>query len=643
MFKKVLHPRRRRILIRCSVVVLVVCSVLAWRSGMLGIVGDSNNTEVRALREDITVDSESGAAAVVTTTVAKDSNNEVDVDGQADHLKNPLEPPIPDLAENPRPGDAAAKAIVGGGADQQERDELERQIQEGFAKVVPGLGANGAAVKLSPEESVLADELMKKEAFNIIASDKITFNRTTPDNRHSQCKSIVYDDDLPSASVIIIFTNEAWSPLLRTVHTVLNYSPSHLLHEIILLDDFSDRAEMTKRLDYYVANYLPPKVKLIRAEQRLGLIRARLAGAKAATGKVLVFLDSHCEATTGWLEPLLQRIKENRHTVLLPIIDVIDDKTMEFYQNSGTYFQVGGFTWSGHFTWVTVPKREIKRRGTPIAPTRSPTMAGGLFAVENKFFWDIGGYDEGMDVWGGENLEISFRVWMCGGLLEAIPCSHVGHIFRSFHPYTFPGNKDTHGLNTARMAEVWMDDYKRLLYLYRRDLEIADYGDVTARKELRKKLKCTSFKWYLDNIFPEKFILDEDVFSYGRVSNKQNPNMCFDMLQRDEKNPYNLGLYHCHQYQTSSQYMAYSKGRELRREETCAEIMEKTTPAHVLMTPCHGKFRQKWRHTKHGALQHEETGKCVDLYNSSSDGDLWATDCNGSPSQAWSFDVYLAM
>ena len=30
----------------------------------------------------------------------------------------------------------------------------------------------------------------------------------------------------------------------------------------------------------------------------------------------------------------------------------------------------------------------------------------------------------------------------------------VGHIFRSFHPYTFPGNKDTHGINTARTVEV---------------------------------------------------------------------------------------------------------------------------------------------------------------------------------------------
>jgi hypothetical protein len=56
-----------------------------------------------------------------------------------------------------------------------------------------------------------------------------------------RCKELKYDSDLPSASVVIIFTNEAWSSLIRTVHSVLNGSPTHLLKEIVLVDDCSDR------------------------------------------------------------------------------------------------------------------------------------------------------------------------------------------------------------------------------------------------------------------------------------------------------------------------------------------------------------------------------------------------------------------
>ena len=37
-------------------------------------------------------------------------------------------------------------------------------------------------------------------------------------------------------------------------------------------------------------------------------------------------------------------------------------------------------------------------------------MVGAAFAVDRKYFLELGGYDEGMDVWGGENLELSWRV-----------------------------------------------------------------------------------------------------------------------------------------------------------------------------------------------------------------------------------------
>ncbi|KAK9711479.1 Ricin-type beta-trefoil lectin domain [Popillia japonica] len=419
-----------------------------------------------------------------------------------------------------------------------------------------------------------------------------------------------YLNNLPPTAVIICFHNEAWSVLLRTVHSVLDRSPRELIQEIILVDDYSDMPHLkTQLVDYW---RYEPKVKVVRAQKREGLIRARLLGARHAEAPVLTYLDSHCECTTGWLEPLLDRIARNSSTVVCPVIDVIDDTTLEYHWRDSGGVNVGGFDWNLQFNWHAIPEREKKKHKNSAEPVWSPTMAGGLFSIDRKFFERLGTYDSGFDIWGGENLELSFKTWMCGGTLEIVPCSHVGHIFRKRSPYKWRSGVNVLRRNSVRLSEVWLDDYAK--YYYQRiGNDKGDYGDVSERKALRERLHCESFKWYLDNIYPELFIPGEAVAS-GEIRNMgYGGKTCLDSPSRKVDLHKPVGLYPCHR-QGGHQYWMLSKTGEIRRDDACLDYSGQD----VILYPCHGsKGNQYWEYdAETNLLRHGSSDKCLGINDS---------------------------
>ncbi|XP_076329556.1 putative polypeptide N-acetylgalactosaminyltransferase 9 [Tachypleus tridentatus] len=473
-----------------------------------------------------------------------------------------------------------------------------------------GPGELGRPVKfdnLTKEQNKLVKQGWDKNAFNQYVSDLISLHRNLPDVRDKECRSQKYTHPLPQTSVIICFHNEAWSVLLRTVHSVLKRSPPELLKEVVLVDDFSDLPHLQQRLEDYISHL--SKVRLVRAHRREGLIRARLLGSSVATAPVLTFLDSHCECTEGWLEPLMDRIARNSTTVVCPVIDVIDDNTFEYHFRDSSGLNVGGFDWNLQFNWHSVPRREKEKREHSWDPVWSPTMAGGLFSIDKSFFEKLGTYDSGFDIWGGENLELSFKTWMCGGTLEIVPCSHVGHIFRKRSPYKWRSGVNVLKRNSVRLAAVWLDDYAK--YYYQRiGYELGDYGDISSRKELRKQLKCRSFGWYLKNIYPELFIPGEAVAS-GEVRNLgDKSNTCLDSPARRDDLHKPVGLYPCHG-QGGNQFWMLSKEGEIRRDEACVDYAGQD----VILYPCHGsKGNQLWIYEpdKH-LLVHGSSRKCLEM------------------------------
>lgn len=501
-----------------------------------------------------------------------------------------------------------------------------------------GSGESGKPHYVGPERQNEARQGMMEFGINVVASDEISMNRSIPDTRLEECKYWEYPEDLPKTSVIIVFHNEGWSPLLRTVHSVINRSPPQFLEEVLLVDDFSDKDHLKGPLNDYIRQF-NGKVRLIRNIEREGLIRTRSKGAQEARGEVILFLDAHCEVNVNWLPPLLTPIYQNRKMMTVPVIDGVDRDTLEYrpVYSGKTQFR-GIFEWGMLYKETKVPPAEAKQHAHISEPYRSPTHAGGLFAMNREYFLELGAYDPGLLVWGGENFELSFKIWQCGGGIVWVPCSRVGHIYRAFMPYNFGklGQKKKGPLitlNYKRVVEVWMDEYAEYFYTREPLAQFLDIGDITKQLELRQRLKCKSFRWFMDNVaydVPGSFPVLPKNLHWGELRSV-GTGQCLDSMGNSP--PRVIGVSHCHGLGSNQLFRLNAEG-QLGVGERCIDA---DTESIKLVYCSLGTVDGPWKYDeKTHMLQHKLHKKCVELLPQNSQLKLAMCD-DGNDNMKWKF------
>ncbi|XP_067660350.1 polypeptide N-acetylgalactosaminyltransferase 5-like [Haliotis asinina] len=376
-------------------------------------------------------------------------------------------------------------------------------------------------------------------------------------------------------------------------------------------------------------------------------------GAREARGDVLVFLDAHMEVGVAWLEPLLERIVNQPQIVVQPDIpdieyrhpitnqhSVVNDKSGE-----EEYISRPGMSWKLSQNWFPFPPYlyQVGYHQTNAFP--SPALQGSAIVVRRSYFMSIKGFDEGLNIWGGEQLELALKVWMTGGRVETVPCSIVGHVFKDNPNVNTQKEEDVVTKNVLRIAEIWMDEYADFVIANCRADSHNGHLPTFTSKEVesihegrifRDRMGSKSFKWYLDHVFPELQIPSREDLLWGEI---MKDNECLFVVDDAFVALDNV----CESYGISFRTIfSLDKWGRLRNNGQCFGLDEHTR--NIVTIPCYkedmAEAAGEWDYTEHDQLMYRSPKGTYCLGYVKSEEAVNMEACKSTnEQQSWSFQT----
>lgn len=249
---------------------------------------------------------------------------------------------------------------------------------------------------------------------------------------------------------IIIYANELEN-LDRTIDEIIDKTHEKTIGEIIICNDSGKQ-------------YHREDVKIINGD-KIGRAKIFNNGIINSKHDIIVLLSSPTKLTVDWLQPILDKLENNRSALVTPEINILNTTLWSSEPNKWQKF---GFRW------------DFELYNRPSDGDETPAISSYCIATRREWLINIGMFDDNMEYGNGEDIELSIRNWLLGGKTlvanSRISCGY---------------NSISSTKNKARISAIWFNKNN-------------DHDTGKTNNILNIKNKCVNgIEWYIETKLPE--------------------------------------------------------------------------------------------------------------------------------------------